>query len=111
MKEDGFLHVKPCIKKIDFKARGAFSIHLADGRIMTVPLSAFPSIRKLTPEQRSHWYILDDMGFSFDECDEVFHLEQVFGNVADYRYSFIAPKKVRCVAEDPPAISKRIPGK
>lgn len=78
---------------------------------MTVPLSAFPSIRRVTPEQRRRWYILDDMGFSFDECDEVFHLEQVFGTVADYRYSFIAPKKTHCVAEEPPTFAKRTPGK
>ncbi len=47
--------------------------------------SAFPSIKKLTMPQRKKWYLFGN-GFSFDDCNEVFHVEQILGNSENYRH-------------------------
>ena len=49
---EGYLNKKPIIKKITFTQPGKFDLHLKDGRIVTVPVSIFPDIKKLTPAQR-----------------------------------------------------------
>jgi len=96
MKTQGFGSTRPCIKKIDFVRKGMFSIYFVDGRIIMVPLSAFPAIKKLTRKQREKWYTLDDVGFSFDECDEVFHIEQVLGSYVSYQYAFVPSSPKKC---------------
>lgn len=101
MKNHGFIGVKPIIRKIGFPRKEVFSVFFEDGRVLTIPTSAFPMVAKLTPEQRKTWYVIDDMGFSFDACDEVFHVEELFGLPGDYRYSFLTPH-LRRVAETSP---------
>lgn len=101
MKQLGFGQTKPIIKKIGFVRRGMLSVFFVDGRIIMVPLAAFPAIRKLTGAQRKEWYIIDDEGFSFDDCEEVFHIEQILGSYDNYRYSF-RQNPTRCCAEPPP---------
>ncbi|CAN5513030.1 hypothetical protein BH11BAC1_BH11BAC1_17960 [soil metagenome] len=85
---EGYVDIKPTIKKLAFEQKGKFELYLEDGRIITVPLSIFPEIKKLTSAQRKKWYIIDDVGFSFDDCDEVYHMEQVLGRFENYKYSF-----------------------
>lgn len=85
---EGYLNKKAIIKKITFTHKGKFDLQLEDGRVITVPLSIFPDIKKLTPSQRKKWYVLDDVGFSFDDCNEVYHIEQVLGKYENYKYSF-----------------------
>ena len=84
---EGYINVKPVIKRISFVKKGKFDLHLDDGRIIAVPLTMFPAIKKLNPGQRKKWYVLDDAGFSFDDCNEVYHIEQVLGRYENYRYS------------------------
>lgn len=74
------------MKKITFTQRGKMDMHFVDGRTVIVPLSHFPSIKKLTTAQRKHWYVMPDGLFSFDDCPEVFHVEQVLGKEEAYRY-------------------------
>ncbi|HEY3250382.1 MAG TPA: DUF2442 domain-containing protein [Ignavibacteria bacterium] len=69
-------------------------VSLADGRIIEVPLIYFPSIRKLTTEQRKKWYVLDGEMFSFEDCREIFHIEQVLGKENSYKYIFTKKKTV-----------------
>lgn len=90
MKVEGYYNIKSVITKITFLYKDKFDLHLKDGRIISVPLSFFPDIEKLKPTQRKNWYVLDDYGFSFDDCDEVFHIEQVLGKYEDYKYSFVS---------------------
>ena len=85
---EGYLNKKPIIKKLTFTHPGKFDLHLEDGRIITVPVSVFPDIKKLSAAQRRKWYVLDDVGFSFDDCNEVYHIEQVLGKYENYKYSF-----------------------
>jgi len=61
---------------------------LADEREITIPLKYFPDIKKLSAKQRNKWYVLDEQMFSFDDCDEVFHIEQVLGKENNYRNKF-----------------------
>ena len=82
---EGFWNVVPKLKTIGFPATNLLQVELEDGRIITMPLDRFPSIQQLTPEQRQHWYIFGN-GFSFDDSDEVIHVEQILGNFDTYRH-------------------------
>jgi hypothetical protein len=87
---EGISGISPVIKKIEFVFRGKIAVLLEDGRKIIVPLSFFPSIKKLNEIQRKKWYIIDDQMFSFDECNEIFHIEQILGKEVEYRYQFSA---------------------
>jgi len=80
--------ISPSIKKISFPAKGKMNLHLVDKREIIIPLKYFPEIKKLSLKQRNKWYVLDEQMFSFDDCDEVFHIEQVLGKENNYRYKF-----------------------
>lgn len=82
---EGFWDVTPTIKKISFQIRGKIDVYLKDGRNIIVPISKFPSIKKLSTAQREKWYIFGN-GFSFDDCDEVYHIEQILGNFKTYQH-------------------------
>ncbi|MFH1319380.1 MAG: DUF2442 domain-containing protein [Bacteroidota bacterium] len=69
------------IKNLKFEKKGKITIYLNDGRVIIVPLSFFPPIKKLSPTQRKKWQILDGVGFTFEDTDELFHLSQVLGHV------------------------------
>ena len=84
-KIEGFWDVNPTIQKISFQTRGKIEVYLKDGRNIIVPISKFPSIKKLTPAQRQKWYIFGN-GFSFDDSDEVYHIEQILGNFQTYQH-------------------------
>lgn len=92
---DGILNIKPVIKKFSFNIRGRMNLVFKDGRTVEIPLTYFPSIRKLTDEQRKKWYVLDGELFSFDDCREVFHIEQILGKENNYRYTFSKKKTVK----------------
>jgi len=50
-------------------------VNLTDGRVIIVPLSAFPGIQKLSINERENWF-LNSGGISVDKSNEVFHIEQ-----------------------------------
>lgn len=82
---EGYWGVKPRIKKIDFPQRGKLEVALEDGRKVIMPISAFPSIKKVPVSKRKDWYFMGN-GFTWDECPEVIHIEQVLGNYANYQH-------------------------
>jgi len=84
-KLEGFTEITPVFKKIAFNIRGKMTVYLEDGRSIIVPLSNFPSIKKLSIAQRKKWFRFGN-GFSFDDSNEVFHIEQILGNVNNYRH-------------------------
>jgi len=85
---EGFVKTKPNIKKITFERRGKMFVYLNDGRTVIVPVSAFPSIKKLKEADRKHYTIIDNSLFTFDKSNEIFHLEQVLGKENNYAYTF-----------------------
>jgi hypothetical protein len=82
---EGYWNTIPKIKDIAFPQRGKMQVNLTDGRSIIVPLSAFPSIKKLSKPQREHWFIIGG-GISFDKSDEVIHVEQILGNFVNYTH-------------------------
>lgn len=76
---DGYFNIKPEIKKISFEERGKMTVVLKDGRSITVPLSAFPSIKKIPVSKRKDYYLLGNDVFSWRCTNEVFHIEQILG--------------------------------
>jgi hypothetical protein len=83
---DGFWNITPKIKKVSFPVRGKMAVQLEDGRAIIVPLSSFPSIKKVPVKERSKWYLIGG-GVTWDTCPEVIHIEQILGNYANYRHN------------------------
>lgn len=81
---EGIFNTMPTIKKISFPVHGKMEVLFNDGRELRVPIRYFPSIKKLNRYQREKRYILGGIGFSFEDCDEVFHIEQLLGKEIDY---------------------------
>ena len=84
-KIEGFWNSTPKIKDISFPIRGRMQVNLNDGRVIVVPLSAFPSIQKLSKQEREKWFLIGG-GISFDRSNEVIHIEQILGNYAIYTH-------------------------
>ena len=82
-KIEGFFDVKPKIRNVTFPKRGRIAVSLFDGRSIDMPISAFPSVKKLNSEQRKKWFTVCD-GFSFEDSNEVIHIEQIFGDTRKY---------------------------
>jgi hypothetical protein len=84
-KTEGFWGSTPKIKNISFPVRGRMQVDLSDGRVIVVPVSAFPSIQRLPTQEREKWFLIGG-GISFDKSNEVIHIEQILGNYANYRH-------------------------
>lgn len=83
--KDGYLDVTPQIKSVCFPKRGKFQVDLQDGRVIVMPISAFPSIKKVPLKERSKWYLMGG-GVSWDSCPEVIHIEQILGDYNKYNH-------------------------
>jgi hypothetical protein len=66
------------IKKLDFgMKRGMMAVFLTDGRVVLVPVSMFPDIKKLSLSQREDYMIMDDQYFSFDAMSKIYSIKDV----------------------------------
>ena len=66
------------ITKIDFELkRGSMAFYLSDKRIVIVPVSMFPEIKKLSLSQRKQYMIMDDQYFSFDAISKIFSVKDI----------------------------------
>ena len=66
------------IKKLDFSLkRGTMAVFLTDGRVVIVPISMFPDIKRLTKAQREDYMIMDDQFFSFENLSKIFSVKDV----------------------------------
>ena len=61
---------------------------LQDGRSVTMPISAFPSLKKLPVKERENWYLMGG-GVTWDSCPEVIHIEQILGNYKNYAHEAV----------------------
>ena len=84
-KKEGYWDVTPKIKRLSFPKRGKFQVDLQDGRSVTMPISAFPSLKKLPVKERENWYLMGG-GVTWDSCPEVIHIEQILGNYKNYAH-------------------------
>jgi len=82
---EGYWNIKPKIKKLDFPTQGKMQVYLEDGRSLLIPLSAFPSIKKIPVNQRKKWYLIGG-GVTWDTCSEIVHVEQFLGNYTLYSH-------------------------
>ena len=82
--KEGYLDIKPQIKSVCFPKRGKFQVDLQDGRIIVMPVSAFPSLKKVPMKERNKWYLMG--GVSWDSCSEVIHIEQILGDYQKYAH-------------------------
>lgn len=81
--KEGYWDVIPKIKKVSFPCRGKFQVDLEDGRSIVMPISSFPSLKKVPVRERSKWYLMGG-GVTWDSCPEVIHIEQILGNYQKY---------------------------
>ena len=81
--KEGYWDVKPRIKSVCFPKRGKFQVDLQDGRVIVMPISAFPSLKKVPMKERGNWYLMGG-GVSWDSCPEVIHIEQILGDYQKY---------------------------
>ena len=66
------------IKKLDFGIkRGMMAVFLTDGRVVMVPISMFPDIKRLSRAQREDYMIMDDQYFSFDAMSKIYSIKDV----------------------------------
>lgn len=91
--KEGYWNVTPKIKSVLFPVRGKWQVNLVDGRSVVMPISAFPSLKKVPVDQRSQWYLMGG-GVTWDSCPEVIHIEQILGDFQ--KYSHETPSKDRC---------------
>ena len=85
MATEGYWGTIPQIKSVSFPARGKFQVDLVDGRRIIMPISAFPSLKKVPVKERNSWYLIGG-GVSWDSCPEVIHIEQILGNYQNYAH-------------------------
>ena len=81
--KEGYWDVEPRIKSVSFPRRGKFQVELQDGRVIIMPISAFPSIKKVPSKERANWYLMGG-GVSWDSCPEVIHVEQILCDYQKY---------------------------
>ena len=85
MGKEGYWGVVPQIKSVAFPKRGKFQVNLEDGRSIIMPVSAFPSLKKVPVTERPSWFLMGG-GVSWDSCPEVIHIEQILGNYHLYSH-------------------------
>ena len=66
-KKEGFWDVVPQIKSVSFPLRGKWQVDLVDGRSIIMPISAFPSLKRISSKERKNWYLIGG-GVTWDDC-------------------------------------------
>jgi hypothetical protein len=56
------------------------SVHLRDGRELSVPLAWFPRLQHAGPEERAHWRLIGDgEGIHWEDLDEDISVPRLLG--------------------------------
>ncbi|GAA4460561.1 hypothetical protein GCM10023093_03450 [Nemorincola caseinilytica] len=69
----------PEIRNIEFLNSSIMFVHLSNDRTFIVPLDQFEDIKRLTPEQKKEFEIIDGTNLSFLAIDEVYSLSDLTG--------------------------------
>ena len=68
-------------------ARGSLLIALADGRLVSVPLTFFPTLCAATPQQRAAWhYVGPATGFLWQEFDLLLSAADIAAGRREHRF-------------------------
>lgn len=84
-KKEGYRNVTPQIKNVSFPKRGKNQVDLQDGRSIMMPISSFPSLKRVPVKERKQRY-LPGGGMTWDSCLEGIHIEQILGNYRAYAH-------------------------
>ena len=75
----GYKTTVPRIKKVVF-VTGKIELYLQDGRALVLPLTHFPSIKKLSLSQRNNFTIINNgTVLNIFDCEEIFHIRDFLG--------------------------------
>jgi Protein of unknown function (DUF2442) len=86
------LAVKPLAKKITFE-KNTFSVHLADGRILIVPLAYFPRLLVASSKERLKYEISGGgTGLHWNSLDEDISVEFLLMGIGDRTRNPSGPK-------------------
>jgi len=64
--------------KVDF-VKDTMRVFLHGGRILSVPVSKFPEIKKLNSSQKKAYHISGGISLDFEDSDEVYHINELLG--------------------------------
>ena len=67
------------IRGVDLLNRSIITVHLTNDRTFLVPLDKFPTIKKLSPNQKQDFEIIDDSLLSFVAIDDVYSIGDLLG--------------------------------
>ncbi|MEY4877427.1 MAG: hypothetical protein RL708_2577 [Bacteroidota bacterium] len=83
---EGVIGIQPEIKKVKWNEPRSIAVYLVDGRVIIVPIQLLPSLKKTPTADRAKSQIINGNMFTFKNCPEVFHIEQILGKEKDYKY-------------------------
>lgn len=83
---NGIVNITPVIKKVNFKQAGKITLHLEDGRDISVPLRYFPAIKRLPVVERKKYIVVDNNILTFKNCNEMFPIDEFLGVYDNYKY-------------------------
>lgn len=83
--KEGYWDVIPQIKAVSFPQRGKWQVDFVDGRSIVMPVSAFPSLKRVPIKERKKWYLIGG-GVTWDSCSEVIHIEQLLGDYQKFSH-------------------------
>ena len=75
---EGYTFAAAKIKSVEWPV-GKIQINLKDGRSIIAPLKMFPSLKKVSPEKRKKFTILDEEALLFHAAPEVYHISDFLG--------------------------------
>ncbi len=71
--------IYPYIKSVEFINSSIMFVHLDNDRTFIVPLEKFPTIQRLTADEKKSFEIIDDQNLSFLSIDEIYNIEELIG--------------------------------
>lgn len=81
---EGYWNIVPEVKNVSFPYKGTrMRVDFKDGRVVIMPISAFPSVQAVPESERKDWYVYGN-GFTWDSCPDVIHVEQILGDYQKY---------------------------
>lgn len=81
---EGYWNIVPEVKNVSFPYKGKrMRVDFKDGRVVIMPITAFPSVQAVPESERGDWYTYGN-GFTWDSCPDVIHVEQILGDYQKY---------------------------